>query len=107
MHLRPIAHIRTSSPFSLPLTSSLKTTRFYSTTPPPCINTTDIPAPHTGRLRILSLNRPAARNAISRQLLHEMRTHIDAIHAEYAADGSEVPPANVFGGAAGDRKSVV
>ena len=75
--------------------------RLYSTQPAPCINLTDLPAPNTGRIRVLSLNRPAARNAISRQLLHELRTHIDSISSEYASDGSEVPPPSRYGGAAG------
>lgn len=79
--------------------------RRYSTKAPPCINLTDLPAPNTGRIRILSLNRPAARNAISRQLLYELRTHIDSISAEYAEDGSEIPPPQRYGGAAGlDKK---
>jgi len=73
----------------------------YSTQPAPCINLTDLPAPNTGRIRILSLNRPAARNAISRQLLYELRTHIDSISSEYASDGSELPPPSRYGGAAG------
>ena len=53
------------------------------------------------RHRILSLNRPEARNAISRQLLHELRTHIESISSEYASNGSEVPPHSSYGGAAG------
>jgi len=75
--------------------------RVYSTSPTPVINITDFPAPNTGRIRILSLNRPAARNAISRQLLHELRTNIDTIAAEYDTNGDEIPPKKVFGGAAG------
>lgn len=75
--------------------------RLYSTKLAPCINLTDLPAPNTGRIRILSLNRPAARNAISKQLLYELRTHIDSISSEYASDGSEVPPPSRYGGAAG------
>lgn len=77
------------------------TLRLYSTQLAPFINLTDLPAPNTGRIRILSLNRPAARNAISRQLLYELRTHIDSISSEYASDGSEVPPPSRYGGAAG------
>lgn len=92
--LRPIAP-RRPSPF-------LKfARRYYSTQPAPCINLTDLPAPSTGRIRILSLNRPAARNAISRQLLYELRTHIDSISSEYDPIGNEIPPPSRFGGAAG------
>lgn len=82
--------------------------RFYSSKSTPLINIVDLPAPSTGRIRILSLARPAARNAISRQLLWELRSHIDAIAAEYDADGNEVPPQKTFGGAAGtDQKGPV
>lgn len=57
--------------------------RTYSTAPtPPLINIRSVPAPHTGRITILTLNRPAAKNAISRALLSELRTHIQAVHAE-------------------------
>ncbi|KAF2813662.1 mitochondrial methylglutaconyl-CoA hydratase-like protein, partial [Mytilinidion resinicola] len=48
----------------------------------PVINVTNVPAPHCGSIRILSLNRPAARNAISRQLLAELNHHITSIHDE-------------------------
>jgi methylglutaconyl-CoA hydratase len=82
-----------------------KLLRHYSTSPPsPLINVLDIPAPHTGRIRILSLNRPAARNAISRQLLQELRANIDAVAAEYDSNGEEIPPAKRYGGAAGEDK---
>ncbi|KAF2234738.1 ClpP/crotonase [Viridothelium virens] len=54
----------------------------YSTTNPSTIKVTNIPAPHSGSIRILTLNRPEARNAISRQLLTELRREVDSIHAE-------------------------
>ena len=77
--------------------------RLYSSTAstPTNINITDIRAPSTGRIRILSLSRPSARNAISRQLLHELRTSIDAVASEYTSDGHEAPPQSRYGGAAG------
>ncbi|KAF2869177.1 ClpP/crotonase-like domain-containing protein [Massariosphaeria phaeospora] len=56
----------------------------YSTAPTPTITSTSVPAPHCGSIRILSLNRPAARNAISRQLLAELTQHITSIHDEGA-----------------------
>lgn len=56
--------------------------RAYSASQSPVINATNIPAPHCGSIRILSLNRPAARNAISRQLLAELTHHINSIHNE-------------------------
>ncbi|CZS98043.1 related to enoyl-CoA hydratase precursor, mitochondrial [Rhynchosporium agropyri] len=75
--------------------------RCYSTQPTPLVKVFDVPAPGSGRIRILSLARPAARNAISRQLLHELRTNIDFIASEYDADGNDLPAKKVFGGVAG------
>jgi methylglutaconyl-CoA hydratase len=70
------------------------------------IRVTDIPAASAGHIRILELNRPAARNAISRALLYSLREEIDAVHAQYdAATGDEIPqPAwkQRFGGVAGE-----
>jgi methylglutaconyl-CoA hydratase len=80
----------------------------YSTTtsdanPGPLVRVTDLPAPNTGHIRILELNRPAARNAISRALLASLRDEIDAVHAQYdATTGEEKPLAKRFGGAAGE-----
>lgn len=54
----------------------------YSTAPSPVINVTSVPAPHSGSIRILSFNRPAARNAISRQLLAELTQQVNSIHSE-------------------------
>ncbi|KAK4235470.1 mitochondrial methylglutaconyl-CoA hydratase [Achaetomium macrosporum] len=72
----------------------------------PLIRVTDLPAPHSGHIRILELNRPAARNAISRALLSSLRDEIDAVHAQYdAATGEEIPApswSKRFGGTAGD-----
>jgi len=56
------------------------TLRFSSTTSAPSLLTVrSIPAPHLGHIRILSLNNPKSRNAISRQLLSELRTEIDVV----------------------------
>jgi methylglutaconyl-CoA hydratase len=72
----------------------------------PLVRVTDLPAPNSGHIRILELNRPAARNAISRALLSSLRDEIDAIHAQYdAATGEEVPTPSWnkrFGGIAGE-----
>lgn len=46
------------------------------------INVTNIPAPHTGLIKILSLNRPSARNAISRGLLTELNQQTNDIRDE-------------------------
>ncbi|KAK0712704.1 ClpP/crotonase-like domain-containing protein [Lasiosphaeria miniovina] len=71
----------------------------------PLIRVTDVAAPGSGHIRVLELNRPAARNAISRALLASLRSEVDAVHAQYdAATGDEVPTASWnkrFGGAAG------
>ncbi|KAI9814942.1 MAG: hypothetical protein M1832_005581 [Thelocarpon impressellum] len=46
------------------------------------IRVTNIPAPHAGSIRILSLNRPEARNAISRQLLAELAHETSLVRDE-------------------------
>ncbi|EAA29326.1 hypothetical protein GE21DRAFT_9749 [Neurospora crassa] len=82
--------------------------RFYSTEAPagPIIRVTNLPAPNSGHIRILELNRPAARNAISRALLSSLRDEIDDVHSQYdAATGEEKPVASWqkrFGGVAGE-----
>jgi methylglutaconyl-CoA hydratase len=55
----------------------------------PLILLRDIPAPGTGFIRVLELNRPGARNAISRDLLASFRQHIDDVHAQYGPEGEE------------------
>lgn len=40
------------------------------------------PAPHSGHIRVLLLNRPEARNALSRQLVSELGKQVDTINAE-------------------------
>ncbi|KAF1920577.1 ClpP/crotonase-like domain-containing protein [Ampelomyces quisqualis] len=54
----------------------------YSSALAPAISVTNVPAPHSGSIRILSLNRPAARNAISRQLLTELHHQVNSIQSE-------------------------
>ena len=57
--------------------------RSYSTPgPTPTLKVSSIPAPHAGSIRILSLNRPKARNAISKQLLAELAREIKSISSE-------------------------
>ncbi|GAP85109.1 putative enoyl- hydratase isomerase [Rosellinia necatrix] len=67
----------------------------------PLINVANLPAPGSGHIRVLELNRPAARNAISRALLAALRAEIDDVHAQYTLEGDERPAAPRFGGAAG------
>lgn len=40
------------------------------------------PAPHSGNIRILLLDRPEARNALSRNLVADLKHHVDEIQAE-------------------------
>lgn len=49
------------------------------------IKLSSIPAPHAGEITVLSLNRPKARNAISRQLLSELKNVVEQLHREGAA----------------------
>ena len=55
--------------------------RTYST-PTPLLKTHNIPAPHTGHIRILTLSSPHNRNALSRQLLTELSTEISTLKTE-------------------------
>ncbi|KAA8566679.1 hypothetical protein EYC84_009214 [Monilinia fructicola] len=77
----------------------LLTPRLYSTATsgrPQFISAFQIPTPHSnGSIRVLSLCRPEARNAINIQLLQELRAHVDDIAAEYDADGNEIEKVGV------------
>lgn len=75
--------------------------RLYSASAGPLIRVTNIPAPGSGHIRILELNRPQARNAISKALLAGLRAEVDAVHGQYGPDGEEIPAQKRFGGAAG------
>ncbi|XXH01651.1 hypothetical protein Hte_008011 [Hypoxylon texense] len=75
--------------------------RLYSSDAGPLIRVTNLPAPNTGHIRILELNRPSARNAISKALLAALRAEVDDVQSQYTADGEELPPPRRFGGAAG------
>lgn len=46
------------------------------------ILTQQIPAPGSGHVRVLQLNRPKARNAISRELLENLSSQVKSIAAE-------------------------
>ncbi|OTB00325.1 hypothetical protein M426DRAFT_324373 [Hypoxylon sp. CI-4A] len=79
--------------------------RLYSSDAGPLIRVTNIPAPSSGHIRILELNRPSARNAISKALLAALRAEVDDVQSQYTTEGQEKPPAPRFGGAAGiDQK---
>lgn len=62
--------------------------RAHYSTPTSTLKISTVPAPSTGIIKIISLNRPSARNAISKQLLSELKTEIDALHAEHSSTSS-------------------
>ncbi|KAL9624504.1 MAG: hypothetical protein Q9160_001168 [Pyrenula sp. 1 TL-2023] len=40
------------------------------------------PAPHAGNIKVVSLNRPKAHNALSRQLVSDLEKEVDELHAQ-------------------------
>lgn len=84
-------------------TFSTAARRFYSAqaAEEPLIRVSNLPAPGSGHIRVLELNRPEARNAISRRLLTALREEIDSVRHQYTEHGEELPPNKLFGGAAG------
>ncbi|KAI1378027.1 ClpP/crotonase [Hypoxylon crocopeplum] len=79
--------------------------RLYSSDAGPLIKVTNLSAPNSGHVRILELNRPSTRNAISKALLAALRAEVEDVQAQYTTDGQELPPTPRFGGAAGiDQK---
>ncbi|KAL1869893.1 hypothetical protein Daus18300_005354 [Diaporthe australafricana] len=59
----------------------------------PLVRITDIPAPHAGHIRILEINRPSARNAISTALLSALAAEVAAIQATWdGVDGVATRP---------------
>lgn len=85
---------RLATPFSMRrpvlLVVRASTQRFYSASQEPLIRVTNIAAPSSGHIRILELNRPTARNAISKALLNSLREQINDVHAQYGPNGEEV-----------------
>jgi methylglutaconyl-CoA hydratase len=75
--------------------------RLYSTPSEPLIRVTNLPAGSNGHIRILELNRPQARNAISKALLDSLRAEVHDVQSQYGPNGEELPPKQRFGGAAG------
>ncbi|KXJ87870.1 ClpP/crotonase-like domain-containing protein [Microdochium bolleyi] len=80
------------------LTASLRfpiLRRLYSTAADsgPLIRVTNLPAPGSGHIRVLELNRPSARNAISRSLIAALRAELDDLHQQYTPEGNETPHA--------------
>lgn len=66
-----------------PVFSVRVTVARYSTAPDDAvIKTHQVPAPGSGNIRVLLLNRPKARNALSRSLLDSLAKHVQSIAAE-------------------------
>ncbi|KAI1807517.1 ClpP/crotonase [Daldinia bambusicola] len=85
--------------------SAIRFLRLYSTDAGPLIRVTNLKAPNSGHIRILELNRPSARNAISKALLAALRAEVADVQSQYTIEGQELPPPPRFGGAAGiDQK---
>jgi methylglutaconyl-CoA hydratase len=61
---------------------------YASATEAPPIKVLHQPAAGSGNIRILLLNRPEARNALSRGLIKELRRHVDEIQAEGGKGGT-------------------
>lgn len=83
--LRPTRSAATSASFSRATTYfQIRTNSTASTSEGTgsTINIQQVPAPGSGYVRVLLLNRPKARNAISKELLNALRFQVDAIGAE-------------------------
>ena len=61
--------------------------RFLSVEPSPII-VQHHPAPHSGGIRVLLLDRPANRNALSKRLVADLQHHIDHIKEEGGLGGT-------------------
>lgn len=76
------------------LTSSLRfpvLRRLYSTAADsgPLVRVSNLSAPGSGHIRVLELNRPSARNALSRGLVAALRAEVDEVHKQYTPEGNE------------------
>lgn len=56
--------------------------RSYASALRSALKISSIPAPHSGTITVLSLDRPSARNAISTKLLSELNGVVEGLHAE-------------------------
>ncbi|EXV06395.1 enoyl-CoA hydratase/isomerase family protein [Metarhizium robertsii] len=74
---------------SSPRATATSIRRLYSTETESLIRVTNIPSASSGHIRVLELNRPKARNAISKALLTALRAQVDDVHAQYGPNGEE------------------
>jgi methylglutaconyl-CoA hydratase len=70
--------------------------RSYSTSPS-LVRSEQRPAPHVGHIQILSLDRPDARNAISRRLLADLRAAVDDLRCSPTGLRALILASNVDG----------
>lgn len=54
------------------------------------LNMTTLQAPHTGTIKIIEMNRPKAKNAISLQMLRQLHDEVERIHGENTTGGTRV-----------------
>ena len=73
----PLAHLRATA-----VPARVFLSRYSTSAEDDIIKTQQIPAPGSGHVRVLQLNRPTARNAISRDLLDTLSKQVNAIAAE-------------------------
>jgi methylglutaconyl-CoA hydratase len=76
--------VRLAAPFAIRPTVSTRVfiSRYSTAADEDVIKTSQVPAPGSGHVRVLQLNRPKARNAISRHLLDTLSKQVNAIAAE-------------------------
>jgi methylglutaconyl-CoA hydratase len=77
---------------SLPSTRALVVQRrtLIAVADPSPISVQTYPAPHSGSIRVLLLDRPAARNALSRRLVSDLGRHVQEINDEGGVGGTRV-----------------
>ncbi|KAH8588892.1 putative enoyl-CoA hydratase/isomerase family protein [Bisporella sp. PMI_857] len=57
---------------------------------PPALNITTMQAPHIGSIRVIELNRPEAKNAISLKMLRHLNEEVEQIYHEQDISGTRV-----------------
>lgn len=78
LRLTPIAHLsRPTATFT-----RVSVSRYSTSTEDEVILSQQVPAPGSGHVRVLQLNRPKARNAISRHLLDTLSKQVKSIAEE-------------------------
>ena len=73
----------------------------------PVITVTNVPSPNSGHIRVLELNRPKARNAISKDLLAALRSEVTDIQNQYGPNGEENPNVQKYNPELGPTRALV